>query len=371
MTAKKRVLFSFALVAIVLALAVLPSSQASAFDLSLNAKPIWTQASPSWQFCALGQQNTGTTGENFGGCVVGGDITNYFWQTSELDAYTYCFNGGVDRVRALRFFMPMTIPANTFVETSISLNQAENSNASDIMVADFKVLSTPPLRVVSQEWEMLNQSTARVNLILLAENTVNQGDPVILGSSFCNNLAGCIQNAIWFRETKTQVRGNGLTLYTMVGDGSQAIVDAINNNNSTSAVNSAKDAIVGAINEQKQAQAQANSDANDRYNDEKNTINDSKDEAEASANSMDTSGFNISNPFLNWLGLFTDDVCVSIPTMKSWLHSTESNICSPWKNTPVRSVLTPIFSLLGTMLVCGFVFRWLRSNNTEGTIEGI
>lgn len=149
-------------------------------------------------------------------------------------------------------------------------------------------------------------------------------------------------------------------------------------NTSVSSINSAisglganSQATLDAINELQEATIEANNDANDRYEDEKNTINDSRDEAEASANSMDTSGFSITNPFTTFFALFTDNACVSIPTIKSWIHSNESQVCSPWSGNNVRSVLTPVFSILSTLIIVGFVMRWLSSGNKEGTIEGI
>lgn len=363
----RKIILSLILVLTSVFLALSSCLNVSAFDLTLNAKPIWNQASPTWQFCALGTQNTGTSGTNYGGCIVGGDITSYYWQTSELDAYHYGINGGVANVRALRFYMPMTIYTNTFVETSITLNQIENGNASDIMIADLKVLSSYPLRVVSQNYEMLNQSTGVVHIILMAEGQVNANEPIILGSSFCNDISSCIQNVIWFREEKAQVRGNGLTLYAMEGSGADAIVNAINNNNSTAAVNSARDAIVGAINQQIAEQEQANQDANDRYEDEKQTMQDDVDGASDTADTMDSSGFSISNPFSGWLSLFSDDNCVDIPTLAGWIHSNETRICTPWQNhANIRPYTTPVVSVLSITVVFGLIVHWLKGDSDVG-----
>ena len=83
------------------------------------------------------------------------------------------------------------------------------------------------------------------------------------------------------------------------------------------------------------------------FNAEQNAINQNGSNAQNTAGSLSFGGFNVPNPFLNWFALFTDNACVSIPTIASWLHANETNVCSPWRNTGVREVATPIMGVLG------------------------
>lgn len=101
----------------------------------------------------------------------------------------------------------------------------------------------------------------------------------------------------------------------------------------------------------------------DIHNDEKDTINDSVNDAENDAGSMDTSGWSLINPLNVWLGMFNNNTCVSIPTIKDWLNGVESSVCSPW-DVDVRNVVTPVVSILGSMVVFGLVIRWLKNGGT-------
>lgn len=99
----------------------------------------------------------------------------------------------------------------------------------------------------------------------------------------------------------------------------------------------------------------------DIHDEELDTINDSVGDASDSASDMDTSGFSLTNPLAPWLGLFSNNNCVSIPKLKSWLHGTESQVCSPW-SSDVRSNLTPIVSILSVTVAFGLLINWLKSD---------
>lgn len=104
------------------------------------------------------------------------------------------------------------------------------------------------------------------------------------------------------------------------------------------------------------------------HQDEKDTIEQHGQDAQDSADSLNI-GFSVGNPFLNWFALFRDDTCVAIPTIRSWLGINETQVCSPWYGTPVRGVATPIFSILSGMILFGFIVRWLKGNDFDGSIE--
>lgn len=102
----------------------------------------------------------------------------------------------------------------------------------------------------------------------------------------------------------------------------------------------------------------------DIHDDEKNTINNAVGDAESDANSIDTSGWSLTNPFTSWLALFGDNKCADIPTIAGWINSNETRICTPWSDS-VRSGVTPIFSVLSTTLIFGFIVRWLKQGSSE------
>lgn len=74
---------------------------------------------------------------------------------------------------------------------------------------------------------------------------------------------------------------------------------------------------------------------------------------------LDIFNFSIVNPFINLFNLFSDNQCVQIPTLASWLN-VNSNVCTPWASS-IRTVLTPVFTIAGTMLLWGAVISWLKS----------
>lgn len=156
--------------------------------------------------------------------------------------------------------------------------------------------------------------------------------------------------------TECATAGNW-TAYRLQGDGSQAIINAINSNNSTSAINNAKREIVSAIEEQQSSQEEI-------YQDEKDTINDNGDTAKDSAGDLSFDGFSVGNPLLNWIALFTDNTCVSIPTIASWIHSNETQVCSPWSSS-VRGVTTPIITVLSGTILFGFIVHWLKQKDGQ------
>lgn len=104
------------------------------------------------------------------------------------------------------------------------------------------------------------------------------------------------------------------------------------------------------------------------HQDEKDTIENNAQDAQNSADGLNI-GFSVANPLTVWFELFTDQPCVDIPTISSWLHANETQVCSPWRNTPVRAVASPIMGVLGGMILFGFIVRWLKGNGFDGSIE--
>lgn len=78
---------------------------------------------------------------------------------------------------------------------------------------------------------------------------------------------------------------------------------------------------------------------------------------------LDIFKFSITNPFLNLFSLFSDNQCVNLPTLGSWLN-VNSTVCTPWASS-IRSVLTPVFTISGTMLLWLAVVSWLKNRDSD------
>lgn len=87
--------------------------------------------------------------------------------------------------------------------------------------------------------------------------------------------------------------------------------------------------------------------------------NQGKDDADEAQNVFRLDLF---NPFAPIFEMFNPGGCVSIPTIASWLHVDNPQVC-PWFPDSVRSVLTPVISIASIMLLFGFVVKWLRSGD--------
>lgn len=142
------------------------------------------------------------------------------------------------------------------------------------------------------------------------------------------------------------------------------IIASINSQSST--LNS----INSGISDLRSAQEQANDDANDRYEDEKQTIQDNGDQAQDDMDDFTSSAsFSLGNPIAGIFNYFVDTCTVQIPTISSWLGSTETSVTSWWCKTQklqtIRTTVTTILSFTGVLLTFGFLIRWLRTNQGE------
>lgn len=102
-----------------------------------------------------------------------------------------------------------------------------------------------------------------------------------------------------------------------------------------------------------------------QYNHEKQE--ESQREQSASGDSSQAQGlfnFNVLNPFANLWNAFNSSGCVSIPTIAGMLHSTNTIYC-PWFPSSVRSTVTPVMAIASSMLLFGFVVRWLSGNSGD------
>lgn len=161
-----------------------------------------------------------------------------------------------------------------------------------------------------------------------------------------------------------------------------SIVNAVNNlNNTTTSLSTKIDAIDSALNGNNQklddlisssnANSQAQIDAineqtqqqQDQYEDEKQEESQREDEMDDQASQAEgIFTFDLTNPFSGIFGLFTNSNCVSIPTLAGLVGSNETTYCS-WFDSSVRSILTPAIGIASTMIIFGFIVRWLGGSN--------
>lgn len=72
--------------------------------------------------------------------------------------------------------------------------------------------------------------------------------------------------------------------------------------------------------------------------------------------------FGLTFPFNSMFNLFSNPGnCANIPTIASWVHSSDSTYCSWWPSNVV-STLTPVFGVVSLMVLFGFIVSWLRGD---------
>lgn len=305
------------------------------------------------------------------GETVYGNCGNKYWVSDASGGLSFAQNIHTS-FSGVRFETPsdsnFKLQYNDIISMDFDVYQASANNSLDTTVISVRSISSG-FQVIDQQYQQLDNTSGKIKLLIWCSKTEGYSagahDIVMVAAKApANDLYSW--NLGWLRETNAYINPGVVNVFHFQSPSSSSGSSF----DDTDVLNSISD-VKSSIDRQVQAQEQANDDANDRYEDEKDTINDSRDEAESTASTMDTSGFNITNPFTNFFALFTDNQCVSIPTIQGWLHGTESQVCSPWRGNNVRSILTPVFSILSTLIITGFVMRWLSSGNKEGTIEGI
>lgn len=67
-------------------------------------------------------------------------------------------------------------------------------------------------------------------------------------------------------------------------------------------------------------------------------------------------------PFTSLFSSFTNNRCVDIPIISSWIHSVDTQYCT-WWSQDIRNTLTPVFNTLALMILFGFVIHWLNGSS--------
>lgn len=82
-----------------------------------------------------------------------------------------------------------------------------------------------------------------------------------------------------------------------------------------------------------------------------------------SASLINLFDFSLLNPFIGIFGLFNNGgQCVQIPIIAGMLGAENTEYCS-WFSNDTRSILTPVLGISSTMLLFGFLVRWLSSTS--------
>lgn len=173
-------------------------------------------------------------------------------------------------------------------------------------------------------------------------------------------------NVVISQVTSITLSNNGLSsddrtwLESVIGSNSSDVSSVVSKLNE---VKSEQQATTNAVNNLNRTMEESNDDAQSRWEADK------AEEAEREEQGKDDSdevlsifNFNFSNPFAPLLSMFSSSQCVNIPTISSWFHSSTNLYCSWWPQS-VRNVATPIFALGSSMLLFGFLVRWIKTKD--------
>lgn len=74
--------------------------------------------------------------------------------------------------------------------------------------------------------------------------------------------------------------------------------------------------------------------------------------------------FTVLDPLASFWSLFSDGSCVNIPIVGGLINMEgDKRVCSWWPAS-IRAITTPVFTSAGTLLLWGFVMKWLRDDGT-------
>ncbi len=192
---------------------------------------------------------------------------------------------------------------------------------------------------------------------------------VLGGTGFVNDVASIKNQLQSIHSDQNEIKNSVNTIRDTLSnmsfpDPSGAIKDASDlahqdANNQIDATNKTTEAINNQAKEEQ-----------DRYDQDKQEEADREDQGNEDANKLGSLfTFNVLNPFIGIFDMFLPSSnCASIPTLARLLHLDNSTVCS-WFPSDVRNIVTPVVSLSSSMLLFGFIVRWLDKGNFSGGIE--
>lgn len=156
-----------------------------------------------------------------------------------------------------------------------------------------------------------------------------------------------------------------LATHMPAGSSQADIEEAVENAISSAGIVSAQNATTNAVNNLNLSVQEQTEQEQSQYESEKQEEAEREEAGEDDANQLlSIFNFNFSNPFAPILDSFTNQQCVNIPTIASWLHSPTAVYCSWWSES-IRNVLTPVFGLASSILLFGFIISWLRGGSSS------
>lgn len=107
----------------------------------------------------------------------------------------------------------------------------------------------------------------------------------------------------------------------------------------------------------------------DQYEAEKQEESEREEQGNDDADELaGTFSFSLINPFALFADVFTDgSACVNIPYLSRLVGSTDTTLC-PWFPGWVRSMLTPVISIVSGFFLFSYVWRWINSDS-ERTVD--
>lgn len=142
---------------------------------------------------------------------------------------------------------------------------------------------------------------------------------------------------------------------------SQATTDAVNNQ--TTVLNN-------SINSLQQETETGNQQAQDRWEQDKEEEADREEQGSDDMSSLTSIfRFEIRNPFMGLLGLFTNNCPVNIPVVAGMLGSSQT-VYPCWFSQQTRGILTPVIGISSSMLLFGYLVRkFLNGSTFNDTME--
>lgn len=210
------------------------SHNVGAVDVSLNAVPIWS----NWagQLCID---------------VIG------VGATCNSNGYLNTDGNNTHSIGSLTFGLPQGLSVSSAKTVAVFNVVLDNFNTNDSIDGVF--LNPIVASANNVRWGLLDvksfsqgSGSYRVQFTFLAESSgkISSNGYIKIGTSYNNaELA--------FLKPYERISGGMASFYYLEGSGTSAIVDAINNSSDAGAINSAKDAIVDAINNQQQKEEEA------------------------------------------------------------------------------------------------------------------
>lgn len=140
--------------------------------------------------------------------------------------------------------------------------------------------------------------------------------------------------------------------------------------NTTNAIDNQTSTLNNSINSLQQETETGNQQAQDRWEQDKEEEADREEQGSDDMSSLTSIfRFEIRNPFMGLLGLFTNNCPVNIPVVAGMLGSSQT-VYPCWFSQQTRGILTPVIGISSSMLLFGYLVRkFLNGSTFNDTME--